>query len=149
MCLNAHREPKMHPFSGTSCTDTSHTCSAADLWFGVPFAALAEACDLGRGQGEAINKHQHGRAVFNSENCAISFKRGGEGSGEERGGAEAAANQDREVSSAHLFSLRFTETGFVILVFVCRLCGKGMSHDALSGRKQSIVLANSYAASLF
>lgn len=87
------------------------------LWSGVLFAALAEACDLGRGQGEAINKRQHGGAVFNSENCAISFKRGG-------GGAEAAANQDREVSSVHLFSLgNFTETGFVILVFVCHLCG--------------------------
>lgn len=49
------------------------------LWSGVPFAALAEACDLGRGQGEAINKRQHGGAVFNSENCAISFKRVGRG----------------------------------------------------------------------
>lgn len=123
-CLNAHREPKMHRFSGTSCTDTSHTCSAAVLWSGVPSAALAAACDLGRGQGEVINKHQHGRAVFNSENCAISFKREGERGGEERGGAEAAANQDREVSSVHPFSLEsFTETGFAILVFVCRLCG--------------------------
>lgn len=103
MCLNAHREPKMHRFSGTFCT-------------GIPFAVLAEACDLGRGQGEAINKRQHGGAVFNLENCAISFKEGG--------GTEAAANQDREVSSEHLFSLgSFTETGFVILAYVRCLCG--------------------------